>query len=391
MNKILVINSGSSSIKFKIFEEDNIKIDIADGLIDKIGLEDGQMAIKYNGQKIKSNQTIPNHEVGIQEMLKLLIDNQVINDLNEITKIGHRVVQGGEYFNKAVLVTDKELAQIKELAKLAPLHNIPNALGIEVFSKLIPAAKNIAVFDTEFHHSMPEESYIFPVPYKWYTENKVRRYGAHGISHKFIANYMNEKMNNKSGLKIINCHLGNGASLAAILDGKCLQTSMGLTPLGGIMMGTRSGDIDPSILQYMSEQTGQSVSQLINSLNKESGLLGLSQYSSDLRDLAAKYEEGDKQVILAINIYITRIVEMIGSYYLRLGGLDALVFTAGIGENSALIRSLVTEKLAVLGIEINESANLENSEEISTSNSKVPVYVISTNEEYQIALEMTKF
>ncbi|MFV0247224.1 MAG: acetate/propionate family kinase [Mycoplasmatales bacterium] len=389
MRKTLVINAGSSSIKYKLFNMPEYEA-VAEGMVDRIGLKVGEVNLKFNGDKFVKELEIPNHEVGIKQMLELLEENKVIENYDEITKIGHRAVQGGEKITSSVLVGDEELAIIKEYANLAPLHNIPNAVGIEVFSKLMPNAQNIAVFDTAFHQTMPEESYIYPVPYSWYKDHGVRRYGMHGTSHHYISDQIEERYG--KDYKLINCHLGNGASLCAVDSGKVIQTSMGLTPLAGIMMGTRSGDIDPSIIEYMSHETGMTLTEITSRLNKDSGMLGLSGISSDFRDIGDAIKEGNPQAKLAMDVYVTRIVETIGSYYVRLGGLDALVFTAGIGENDLTVRKAVCEKLAVIGIKLDDNANeTRGTELISAADSKVPVLVIPTEEEYQIAKEAEKF
>ncbi len=390
MRKTLVINAGSSSLKYMMFDMPEYKV-VAEGILERIGLEMGIVTLKFEGEKFSKEMPIPNHEIGIKAMLDLFEEKKVISNYEEITKVGHRVVQGGEIFKKSTLVGDAELKHIKDLAKLAPLHNIPNSVGIEVFSKLIPSAQNVAVFDTTFHTTMEEEAYLYPVPYKWYTDYSVRRYGAHGTSHQFIA----ERVYELEGVnpKLINLHLGNGASITAIKDGKSIMTSMGLTPLGGIMMGTRCGDLDPSILQYVHEQSGMDIHQITNALNKESGMLGLSGISSDMRDVEDEFFKGNKQAIRAFEIYTTRIAETVAQYIVHLEGLDVLTFTAGIGENSQLVRLKVCEKLKAFGIEIDLKENECFSQEkiISTANSKVKVYIIPTEEEYMIAKEAELF
>lgn len=390
MRKTLVINAGSSSLKYKLFGMPDY-IEIAEGIIERIGLDMGIVSIKLNGEKTEREMVIENHEVGIKAMLDLMEEFNVIESYDEITKIGHRVVQGGEVFQKSVLVGEEELAGIIDLAKLAPLHNIPNSVGIEVFSKLIPNAQNIAVFDTTFHTTMEESEFLYPVPYEWYQKYGVRRYGAHGTSHQFIAERVCELEGRNT--KLINLHLGNGASITAIRDGKCVTTSMGLTPLGGIMMGTRSGDLDPSILNYVAEQTGMDVAQINNALNKESGMLGLSGISSDFRDVKAAYDEGKEEAIRTLNVYANRIAETVASYIMHLGGVETIVFTAGVGENAALVRKMVCSRLAPFGIELDEEANDCFSQEkvISTSTSNVKVYIIPTEEELMIAKEAELF
>lgn len=391
MRKTLVINAGSSSLKYKMFNMPGYE-EIAEGIIERIGLEVGEVTLKFNGEKITKEMPIETHEVGIKAMLDLFEEKSVIENYEEITKIGHRVVQGGEIFKGSALVGEAELEQIKDLAKLAPLHNMPNSVGIEVFSKLIPTAQNVACFDTTFHQTMPEESYIYPVPYSWYEDYGVRRYGMHGLSHQFIAEKLPEFMGTED-IKFVNCHLGNGASLTAIDNGKCIQTSMGLTPLAGIMMGTRSGDIDPSIINYMHEQTGASISEITNDLNKKSGMLGLSGVSSDYRDLIAAIDEGNERAKLAFDVYVTRVAETIGAYYARLGRLDAIVFTAGIGENAIALRAAISKAVSHFGVEIDLEKNNTFSDtiEISTPDSKVKVYIIPTEEEYMIAKEAEQF
>ncbi len=391
MRKTLVINAGSSSLKYMMFEMPEYK-QIAEGIIERIGLEMGVVTLKFNEQKINREMPIENHEIGIKAMLDLFEEYKVIENYEEITKIGHRVVQGGEVFKSSALVGEKELEQIKDLAKLAPLHNMPNSVGIEVFSKLIPTAQNIACFDTTFHQTMPAESYMYPVPYQWYEDYSVRRYGMHGISHQFIAEKL-PTLIGKEDLKFINCHLGNGASLTAIDNGKCLQTSMGLTPLAGIMMGTRCGDIDPSIINYIHEQTGASIAEITNDLNKKSGLLGLSGVSSDFRDITTAMEAGDERAKLAFDVYVTRVAEVIGAYFARLGRLDAIVFTAGIGENAKNVRAAICQAVAHFGIDIDLEKNdtFSDTVEISTPQSKVKVYIIPTEEEYMIAKEAEQF
>lgn len=391
MEKVLVINSGSSSLKFQLFDDKTADV-LASGLIERIGLKGSAVTLKVNGEKIKVEKEIQNHKEAISSLFKALEENKIIENINEIVKVGHRVVQGGEYFTESALVEDLELNKIKELASLAPLHNIPNALGIEVIRDILPKAKNIAVFDTEFHQTMPSESYLYATPYSWYEEHKVRRYGAHGTSHKYVTHEI-AKIRNKNveDEKYIICHLGNGASITAVKGGKSIQTSMGLTPLDGIMMGTRSGAIDPAIVQYMCNQLNVSVDEITRILNFESGLLGLGGASSDLRDIHVELQKGNKRVKEAFNVYITRIVEVIGSYYFRLGGADVIAFTAGVGENDYDVREAVIKQLEFLGVTLNKEANDKNSQRVSGEDSKVEVLVVPTDEEYQIFKETKKF
>lgn len=391
MNKVLVINSGSSSLKFQIFNEENADV-ITSGLIDRIGIDKSYIALKVDGQKKKKEIEIKNHNDGIMELLKIFETHKIISDLQEITKIGHRVVQGGEEFTKSVLVGKEELKKIKNLASLAPLHNIPNAQGIEIFQKLIPTAKNIAVFDTEFHHTIPKESYLYAVPFSWYEEHKIRRYGMHGTSHKYITHEVARvQEKNVQDMNLIICHLGNGASLTAVKNGKSLQTSMGLTPLEGLVMGTRSGSLDPAIYDYVNKTMGYSIEKITNILNKESGMLGLSGVSSDFRDIKEAIDSDNQRAKIALDVYITRIVEYIGSYYARLQGVDTIVFTAGVGENSPFVRELILKKLEFLGIDFDIEANEKNELYITKANSKIKVMIVSTDEEYQIYKETKKF
>ncbi len=394
MRKTLVINSGSSSLKYKLFTMPEYTVD-CEGIIERIGIDNGVIVCKFNGQKIEINQDFPNHEAGIDKLLEVLEENELIANKDEITKVGHRVVQGGEIFKESSLIGEKELEQIYDLAKLAPLHNKPNADGIKVFMNLLPHAQNVAVFDTEFHQTMPKESYIYPVPYEWYKKYDVRRYGAHGTSHKYITDQaailLNKDVNETN---IINCHLGNGASITAVKNGKSIQTSMGLTPLAGIMMGTRSGDVDPSIIQYMNEQTKMSVAEITNILNKESGMLGLSNIGSDFRDIRAAIEKGDEQARMSMDVYVTRIIETVGAYAARIGRVDMITFTGGIGENAEIVRKEVLEGLTIFGVELDEDLNNNRDlgdREITTKNSKIPSRIISTDEEYQIAKEAEAF
>lgn len=390
MRKTLVINAGSSSLKYKLYGMPDY-VEIAEGIVERIGLEMGIVSIKIDGNKIEKEMPIENHEVGIKTMLDLFEEHNIIESYEEITKIGHRIVQGGEEFKTSALIGEEELKKVIELAKLAPLHNIPNSVGIEVFAKLIPTAQNVGVFDTTFHTTMEEGAYLYPVPYTWYEKYGVRRYGAHGTSHQFIAERVCELEGTNP--KLVNLHLGNGASITAIKDGKSVMTSMGLTPLGGIMMGTRSGDLDPSILNYMAEQTGMSIAEITNALNKESGMLGVSGIGSDFRDVKAAFDAGKEEAKRTLEIYTNRIAETVGQYIVHLGGLDVLTFTAGVGENAALVREMVCSKLAPFGVEIDLVENDVFSQEkvISTADSKVKVYIIPTDEEYMIAKEAELF
>lgn len=391
MDKILVLNAGSSTVKFQLFNDSNDEV-IASGVVDRIGIDGSYVEVEVNDEKTKIETKIDKHKDGIELLLKMLIDNGALKSYDEIKKVGHRVVQGGEIFKESTLVTDKELEQIKDLAALAPLHNIPNASGIDVIREILPEVKNIAVFDTEFHQTMPEESFLYGVPMSWYRDHKVRRYGAHGTSHKYISLKSAEIRNvDVDKQNIIVCHLGNGASLSAIQGGKCIQTSMGLTPLDGIIMGTRSGTLDPSIVSYMCEQTNKDAKEIVHELNHQSGVKGLSEVSSDFRDISKAIEEGNEQAKKTIDVYVTKIVEFIGSYYFRLGHVDAIIFTAGIGENARDVREEIAKRLEFLGINFDKEANAKNETYLSTKDSKIDLMVIPTNEEYQILMETKKF
>ena len=390
MNKIMVINCGSSTVKFKMFNEENNNFEVVtEGVIDRIGQNAGAFEIKYNGEELEEDKVFSTHAEGIEYLLNKLIELNIINSLEEISMVGHRVVQGGEDFKESVLVDDAALEKIYELKKLAPLHNVPNGDGIAIFKKMLPNAKNVAVFDTVFHQTMEPVEYIYPLPYSLYREHQLRRYGMHGTNHKYVVNKLIEHKNTKD-LKIISCHIGAGASICAVENGKCVTISMGLTPLGGIMMATRCGDIDPSILKYIHEQTGKDFDEIDTMLNKQSGLLGVSEISADGREIMQAFSEGNEQAILTVNMFVNRIVDFIASYAMKLGGLDAIIFTAGIGENDSIIRQMVVDKLALLNVKIDDEKNKIRSKElraINTSDSNVEVYVIPANEELQIAYE----
>ncbi len=393
MDKILVLNAGSSTVKFQIFDNKTDEY-LSNGIVDRIGIDGSYVQIKVGDEKITIEEPINSHKDGINLALKMLLDNKVLNSMDEIVKVGHRVVQGGEYFKESALVDEKVLNKIKELAALAPLHNIPNAQGIEVIQELLPSVKNIVVFDTEFHQTMPKESFLYGVPLKWYEDYRVRRYGAHGTSHKYVSNEVAKIRGVKpTEQKVIVCHLGNGASLSAVENGKCIQTSMGLTPLDGIIMGTRTGTMDPAIIEYISDQTSKDIHEITHILNHESGMKGLSEVSSDFRDIGDAIKQGNQKAIDAMDVYVTRVVEYIGAYYFRLKGVDAIVFTAGIGENDSLVRELIVKRLEFLGIKLDEKANNTRPcpTYISTDDSSINVMVVPTDEEYQILQETKRF
>lgn len=385
MKKILVINSGSSSLKYQLFNVvgENYEV-LAKGLAERIGIDGSKVKIKYaDGSKKEVEIDLPNHEVALREVFNLL-QNGAIKDMSEIAAVGHRVVHGGEIFKNSVLIDDDVLQKIADLSSLAPLHNPAAVIGIKAISSILPKVSQVAVFDTAFHQSMPKEAFLYGLPLEQYTKYQIRRYGAHGTSHRYVAQKM-EKVLGK-GKKIVVCHLGNGASLSAIKDGKCVDTSMGFTPLSGIVMGTRSGDIDAYIPLHIMKTQGLSVDDVNNLLNKQSGMFGLTGYP-DMREVEDTYLEGREQSVEGMKVYVYNIVKYIGSYMFAMGGLDAVVFTAGIGENSSVIRKLIMERLAFLGIKVNEDANNKRGEfaEISTIDSKVRCYVVPTDEELMIA------
>ena len=383
--KILSINAGSSSLKFSLFNMDDESV-IASGNFERIGIEGSFYTIKLNSEKITQEVELPTHLEAVEILLEKLITLGIIENLYEIHGVGHRIVQGKDLFSESVVINDTVMEQLETIKGFAPLHNPANMLGIEAFKKALPDATHVAVFDTAYHHTMNEETYLYPVPYEWYSNYGVRKYGAHGTSHRYIALQV-KKILGTPEFKLISCHIGNGGSITAIKDGKCVDTSMGFTPLAGIMMGSRSGDIDSSIIPYVMEQEGKNAGEVIDDLNRHSGLLGLSEYSSDMRDIVAKCGENDEKCILAKNKYVRRVVDYIAQYYVLLEGVDVIVFTAGVGENNVLIRKEICEKLSCLGIKIDEELNNVSGElrKISTNDSKVDVYVIPTNEELMIA------
>ncbi len=383
--KILVLNSGSSTLKYQLFDVNGSNYNvIAKGNAERIGRDASFVGIKYaDGSKKEVQVDLPNHRVAFNEVLKLLL-NGTVSSLKEISAIGHRIVQGGSIFKSSTLINEKVLADIEDLATLAPLHNGPAAVVIRAVTKELPDVKQVAVFDTAFHQTMPYEAYTYALPKEQIEKYKIRRYGAHGTSHKFVAEEAARILG--AGKKIITCHIGSGASITAVKDGKCIDTSMGMTPLAGIIMDTRCGDIDPYIPLYIMKTQGLSLDEVNDMLNKKSGKAGLTGYS-DSRDFEAAYLRGEEDVINAMNAYIYTIAKRIGSYITALGGVDAIVFTAGVGENSSLVRKLVLERLAYLSLEINEASNAKRGEqvEITKAGSKVRAFVIPTNEELAIA------
>lgn len=383
--KIISINAGSTTLKFQLFNMDNEEV-IVKGLFERIGIDGSQYTLKYNGEKIEEQVDLPNHTEAVNILLDKLVSLNIIKSLDEIDGVGHRVVQGGDKYSESVIITEDVINDIENLKELAPLHNPAGLLGIRAFKEALPDVKMVAVFDTAFHQTMPRESYLYPVPYDWYKNYRVRKYGFHGTSHRYIVEKVKE-LTGKDNLKVISCHIGGGASIAAVDSGKCIDTTMGFTPLAGIMMGTRSGDIDPSIIPYIMEKEGKNASEVIDDLNKKSGLIGLSQVSSDYRDIQKGMSEGDDSCILANDKMIKTIVSYIANYYVLLGGADVITFTAGLAENSVALRATIIEKLSCLGIKVDDEANGTNGEirKISALDSSTLVYVIPTDEELMIA------
>ena len=383
--KILAVNCGSSSLKFKMYEMPEEKVLIS-GLFERIGEKASEYTIKLEGEKYSKEEALPNHKVAFEILVDELKKNNIIKKLDEIKGIGHRIVQGGDYFDKTVEATDDAVAKIDELATLAPLHNKAAITGINAAKEVIPSALETVVFDTAFHQTIEPVNYLYAVPYEWYTDYKVRKYGAHGTSHKYIASRLNALLG-KTNTKLITCHIGSGASISAIKDGVCIDTSMGLTPNAGLIMGTRCGDIDTSILTYMMQKKGITPKEMDTILNKQSGLLGISGVSNDSRDIEEGINKGDERCVLAQKMYVQKIIDYIAMYYFELGGVDAIAFSAGVGENSIRTRIDIMEGLKVLGIIPDYEANNCRGEEvlITTKESSIPCYVVPTDEEIMIA------
>lgn len=396
---ILVVNAGSSSIKYQLIDM-NTELPLSSGIVERIGLEEGKIIhktfLKGEEKKIIEIFPIPNHRVGLERVAELLIDKQVgvIADPSEIKAVGHRMVHGGETFTKTVVITDEVKSKVEELFPLAPLHNPANLTGVEVAETVFPDAVQVGVFDTAFHQTIPEEAFRYAIPEKLYKEMGIRKYGFHGTSHKYVSEKAREHLNNKDA-KVITIHLGNGASIAAVNGGVCVDTSMGLGPLSGLIMGTRSGDIDPSIIFYLVKEKGYSIEEVSEILNRKSGMEGLTG-DTDMRDVLDRYEKGDEIAILAFRMYCYRIKQFIGNYTAAMNGLDAIVFTAGVGENDYVIRELVCENMEFFGIDFDLEGNLTSTrdiQDISKASSRTKVLIIPTNEELEIAkqsLELIK-
>lgn len=393
MTKILSVNAGSSSLKFQLLEMPAQTV-ITKGLVERIGFNDGVFNIKFEDQKIEKVLPIKDHSVAVHLLLEALLDLKIVANYDEISGVGHRVVHGGEKFDRSVIITDEVLAEIDALSELAPLHNPAHVLGIKAFMKELPHAVPVAVFDTAFHQTMNKDAYLYPVKYEWYQKYGVRKYGFHGTSHQYVAKRCATLMGKPlEETKLITIHLGNGASLTAVKGGHSVDTSMGFTPLAGLMMGTRSGDVDPAVLPFVMAKENLTVEQAVNALNKESGLYGVSGESSDMRDILKLVAQKDERAMIAFDLYVKRICDYIGAYYIYLNGVDALVFTAGIGENSTPVRKAIVDRLGVLGIKLDDEANKAMGEEqlISTADSKIKAYAIPTNEELMIAEDTYAF
>lgn len=390
MNKYLIINAGSSSLKFSLYEMPSEKL-LINGYFEKIGFSDSFWTLKINGDKIRKDGYLSNHEDAVKVMMDELIENKIISSMNEIDGVGHRILHGGEIYSESVEIDDMVLNDIIDLTKLGPLHHPGEIAGIRAISECLPDVRQVAVFDTAFHQTMPEYNYMYAVPYEWYSKYKVRRYGFHGTSHKYLTEYMKKELN-KDDVNLIICHVGSGASISCIKNGLCYKTTMGLTPLDGLVMGTRCGSIDSSIIKFIMDESGNDIDSVLDELNKKSGLLGICG-KNDFRDMFAMKMEGNDKGILAYKMFMDSIIKYIAEYYFLLNGnVDAVVFTAGVLENNNVLREdLIEEMSNVMGISINKDINdsIGYGREldmgvITTSDSKIPVYVIPTNEEVMI-------
>ena len=387
---ILVLNCGSSSVKYKLIEIKANKV-LAEGGIEKIGLPDAFIKFKFGNEKIQQDLDINDHVGAIKSILDNLTSKEYgcIKDFKEIDAVGHRVVHGGEKFNKSVLINDEVIAKIKECYGIAPLHNPVNMAGIDAINEVLPEVPQVGVFDTAFHQTMPAKSYMYALPYKYYAEDGVRRYGFHGTSHRYVSQRVCEFLGvEPKGKKIITCHVGNGGSITAVKGGKSIDTSMGLTPTEGLMMGTRCGDVDPGALIFLMDKHNLSSKDMLNMVNKESGLAGISGVSSDMREITAAAKQGNEKAILSLEMYEQRITKYVGAFAAEMGGVDIIVFTGGVGEHQSSTRANVCKPLRFMGVEIDDAANDANNGDegiISTPNSAVKVVVIPTDEEYMIA------
>lgn len=392
MPNILAINAGSSSLKFQLLDMPSEAV-TAKGQIERIGLKDSIFTIKSKNGKTEKVEDIQDHASAVQILLDMLISEGVVSSYDEIDGVGHRIVHGGEVFSDSVLIDDETLEQFEKLSNLAPLHNPANIVGVREFKKALPNAPAVGIFDTAFHQTMPESSFLYPLPREYYEKYGIRKYGFHGTSHKYVTERAAELLNRPlETTKLISCHLGNGASIAAVEGGRSIDTSMGFTPLAGVTMGTRSGNIDPALIPYIMEQTGKSVEEVLDILNKESGMLAVSGFSSDLRDIEIEASKGNERAQLALDVFADRIHKYIGSYAARMGGVDAIIFTAGIGENSDVIREKVVQGLEFMGVYFDPDLNHIRGEEvyISHPHSPVKLLVIPTNEEVMLARDTVR-
>lgn len=386
------INAGSSSLKFQLIEMPEEKV-LAKGLVERIGIKDSVFKLEYGVNEDKLTIDIPDHEKAVQLLLEKLEASGVIKSLDEIDGIGHRVVHGGERFSDSVVVTDEVIEEIEKVSELAPLHNPANLTGIRAFKELLPNVPAVAVFDTAFHQSMPPESYLYSLPYEYYEDYGIRKYGFHGTSHKYVSERAAELLDTPlDKLRLITCHIGNGASVAAVKNGESVDTTMGFTPLEGVTMGTRSGSLDPALVPYIMDKTGKTVNEVLEVMNKESGMLALSGFSSDLRDIEDKANEGDERAELALRIFAGRIHQYVGSYAAKMHGVDAIIFTAGIGENSDVVRERVLQGLEFMGVYWDPALNNVRGKEtfINYPHSPVKVLIIPTNEEVMIARDVER-
>ncbi|WP_041138306.1 acetate/propionate family kinase [Beduini massiliensis] len=394
MSMIIAVNAGSSSLKFQLYKMPGYEV-LVQGNVERIGLESGQAVIKYNGKKEVVQDVFPTHKEGVDFILKVLLDYHIIASLDEIEACGHRIVHGGEYFNQSVVVDDDVVSKVEELCELAPLHNPAHLIGYHAFKEALPHSRHVFAFDTAFHQTLDKERYLYALPYEYYTDLGVRKYGAHGLSHQYVSQQVIQHLGNPKRSRIIVCHLGNGASISAVEDGKCIDTSMGFTPLSGVMMGTRSGDVDPSIMPYLCKKLNKTAQEVLDIYNKKSGMLGVSGISSDSRDVEqALFKEGNERALLTGLLYARNVSKYIGSYVMELGGVDVIAFTAGIGENVPYLRALIIDDVArALGCHIDVALNNQRSDEsrvISLPSSQVEVMVVPTNEELVIVRDTVR-
>jgi len=390
--KIMAVNAGSSSLKFQLLHMPDEDV-IVSGVVERIGLEEPSIKLKLNGDTIKESLDIKNHSDAVKVLLDLLVQKNIVSSIDEIDGVGHRVVHGGEKFTDSVVIDEEVIKAIEEVSDLAPLHNPANLTGIRAFQKALPKVKAVAVFDTAFHQTMPKDAYLYGVPYEWYKKYGVRKYGFHGTSHKFVSQEVAKLLDKPlSEVNTIVLHIGNGASICAVKGGQSVDTSMGFTPLAGILMGTRSGDIDPAIVEFIANKEEKTISQVINDLNKHSGYIGLSEHSSDSRDLWTATHNGDKQSLMAVKKQVKMICDYIAAYALTMGRVDAIVFTAGVGENAIMTRQLIAKRLAPLGVELDTERNYVRGAKtlISTDDSTIKLFLLPTNEEVMIARDVMR-